>query len=348
MGNHHPVLFEATRGSLVESIHTGAIAIVDRFGNLVASTGDADLVTYMRSSAKPFQALPLIETGAVDQYHLTDEEIAIICASHSGTEKHVEIVSALQHKTGIHEDQLLCGVHPPYHSPTFRKLLNEGIKITENYNNCSGKHTGMLLLARAMNVSPDNYIEPNHPIQQKILTSFAEMTGTEPKDVVIGIDGCSAPNYAVTLREAAWGYAHLCDPIDLPPVRRDACRKIAHAMSTQGMVIAGPERFDTALLEIAGGKFLTKTGAEGYQCMGIMPDAIEAGSPGLGIAFKVMDGDTDNRARPVIALEVLRQLGAISAKELEILKNFDSRPIFNFRHLHIGDYQSAFKLTKWQ
>ncbi len=337
-------LFEATRGHIVESVQFGAIAVVNSDGLIQASEGDPEMVTFLRSSAKPFQALPFMEAHGDDYFHLTDTEVAIMCASHAGTDEHLQVLIGFQQKIGITEDQLMCGTHPPFDSDTWHTMIQSGRKLTANRHNCSGKHTGMLASARLQGFPLEEYPSIEHPIQQQILLAFSEMVGVAKEQVEVGIDGCSVPTFAVPLRNAAFGYARLADPSRLPANRKDACQRIVRAMTSNPMMIAGPKLFDTVLMDLAGDKFLTKTGAEGFQALSILPDAIEPGSPALGVALKIADGDQDGRARPVVMLELLRQLGAITNSELAALKDLSRRPIYNFRHLRVGEYRPSFSI----
>ncbi len=339
-------LVELTRGPLVESIHFGALAVVDASGKLVASAGDADLVANLRSSAKPFQALPLFESGGDQAFGLTDRELAIMCASHSGTDEHVAVLKSAQAKIGVREADLLCGVHAAGDAATAQAMLKRGEAPTPYRHNCSGKHTGMLAQCMLGKEPIEDYLNTEHPIQKTILRAFAEMLDMKPDDVMIGIDGCSAPTFAAPLRSAAMGYARLCDPSGLPEKRAQALRHIFRAMTTNPAMIAGPGRFDTLLMEVGQGKIVCKGGAEGYQAMGVAPGAIGPGSPALGITYKVIDGDVDGRARPVIGLAVLRQLGVLNETQLAQLSQFDTRPIYNWRHIEVGVIRPAFTLEK--
>jgi L-asparaginase II len=324
-------MVELTRGSIVESFHSGAAAVVDADGNLVASFGDAGAVSFLRSSAKPFQALPFIELGGDQAFGLSSQEVAILCASHSGTDEHVAVIAGLQKKIGVSEPDLLCGSHIPAHEPTQRALLLRHEEPTPNRHNCSGKHTGMLAHALLRHLPKTDYINFDHPVQKTILTAFSDMTGVPVESVVLGIDGCSAPNFAIPLRQAALGYARLVDPRSLPPVKAQACQRIASAMTGFPNMVAGPGRFDTALMELGRGRILSKGGAEGYQCIGLLPGALGASSPGLGIAIKIADGDVQGRAGSLATLEILTQLGVISTGDLAALQRFYRRPLENFR-----------------
>jgi L-asparaginase II len=204
----------------------------------------------------------------------------------------------------------------------------------------------MLAHARLRDLPLEDYINPSHPIQQSILAAFAEMCGLSVDQVELGIDGCSAPNFAVPLRNAAWAYARLCDPTGLPEERAQACQRITRAMTSNPMMVAGPNRFDTNLMELGSGRILSKGGAEGYQGLGIMPGALSPGSPALGIAFKVIDGDLEGRARPLASLEILHQLGAISKQEMESMTKYRPRPITNWRKIEVGQLRPSFTLEK--
>jgi L-asparaginase II len=348
-------LFELTRGNTVESIHNGAIAVVDVQGNLVASFGDPGAVTFLRSSAKPFQALPFFEHNGPAIFNLTSQEKALICASHSGTDEHVAVVRSIQKKAGVDESELLCGVHEPYHKPTAERMHDQKEPLTPNRHNCSGKHTGMLAYVKLKQRSGEQlpegleYIDRSHPIQKEILSVFAEMCDLPVDQVQIGIDGCSAPNFAVPLRNAALAFARLCDPEGgdvRPPARAAACRVITSAMLASPEMVGGPGRFDTALMQTTRGRIVSKAGAEAYQGMGLLPGALSPGSPALGIALKIGDGDDRNRVRTAVALEVLRQLGALSPAELELLADFGpTYNLYNWRKVPVGQAYPTFQLV---
>jgi L-asparaginase II len=338
-------IVQLTRGRIVESIHYGAMAVVDSGGRLLASYGDPQTVTFLRSSAKPFQALPFVERDGDLALGMTQPELAIICASHSGTDEHVQVVSGLQQKIGVSEQDLLCGTHPPYHEPTYHAMLQRGEALSSNRHNCSGKHTGMLAHARLRGLSIEDYIDPGHPVQQSILQAFAEMCGLATEQIELGTDGCSAPNFAAPLSSAALAFARLCDPAGLEPKRAAACGRITAAMMGNPGMVAGPGRFDTVLMGLASGRILAKAGAEGYQGIGLLPGALGPGTPALGIAFKIADGDGAGRARPCVAVEVLRQLGALSAAEAAALTDFDARPIYNWRKIEVGHMRSLVKVN---
>ncbi|MGB9640808.1 MAG: asparaginase, partial [Anaerolineales bacterium] len=284
-------------------------------------------------------------------YHLNDKDIALICSSHSGTDAHYQAALDLQAKCGVLESDLLCGTHPPMHEPTALALRLRGEQPTPNRHNCSGKHSGMIAYARMRHLDYKDYINPNHPIQQTIRVTFAQMCNLTAENVIVGTDGCSAPNFAVPLYNAAWAYARLCDPSSgsvEPPQRVQACQLITHAMIAHPEMVGGPDRFDTRLMEVAKGKLVSKGGAEGYQGLGIMPNALGESSPAIGIAIKISDGDLKGRAISAISLEVLRQLQVLNTNELEELAEFGPIvPLRNFRSYTVGMGKPNLKL-EWK
>lgn len=350
----HAPLLELLRGRIVESVHYGSIAVVDADGKLLASHGDPQTVAFFRSSAKPFQALPFVERGGVEFYGYTPRELALSCASHESAAIHLEAVAALQRKVGIVEDNLQCGGHMPGDVDMFRKFVISGETPTANYNNCSGKHTTMLAHAKMRSLPLENYLEISHPIQQDILNTLAEMCEYEREKIELGVDGCSAPNFALPLYNAALGMARLCDPRSLPELRAAACRKITSAMTSYSEMVSGFGEFDCEVMKIGAGRIVTKRGAEGYQIMGILPGVLSPDSPGVGVAIKVSDGDLgqrkddlteSSRVRSTIALEILRQLGALSPEQVQSLSKFGPvRTLKNHRGIVTGQARPAFTL----
>ena len=346
-------LLELTRGGLVESTHLGAIAVVDSQGTLLHSHGDPNTVAFLRSSAKPFQALPFVERGGVEHFGFTQKELALACSSHETAQSHLDTVKGMQAKTGIQESDLQCGGHLPGDSAMLKFVIRHDIHPTANFNNCSGKHTAMLACAKMQGLPLDTYLQPDHPIQRDILAVFSEMCGLPADSVALGVDGCSAPNFAVPLVNAALGFARLCDPRDLPETRAAACRKITAAMTSHPEMISGQGEFDCELMKVGRGKIITKRGAEGFQGIGILPDG---NSRGIGIAFKVMDGDPGRmndelisraRVRPAVTLEILRQLGALDADQLQALARFGPKSVLkNYAGLVTGKSYPVFDLKR--
>jgi L-asparaginase II len=349
-------IFEIKRGQTVESIHDGSVAVVDVYGNLLAWYGNPDAVTFLRSTAKPFQALPFLEHGGKAHYQLSPREVAIICASHSGTDEHVAVIRAIQAKAGVSESELLCGVHMPYDKSTAENMQQHHEQPTPNRHNCSGKHTGMLAFVKMeKNTGIEfpaglDYIDPEHPVQKKILHTFAEMCDLPVDQIGLGVDGCSAPNFAAPLRNVALAFARLCDPERgrvSPPERCAACHLIASAMMFNSDMVAGPGRFDTRLMRVSGGSIVSKGGAEGFQGLGIMPGVLGPDSPAVGIALKIGDGDARGKARSAVSLEVLRQMDVLSHEALQELSSFGPRfSVHNWREIIVGEGYPAFNLQR--
>lgn len=338
-------LIQYTRGGLVESAHAGAVAVAEAGGRLIASVGDPRAVVFMRSAAKPFQTLPLLESGAADAFGVTPRELALTCASHRGLDLHVDVLRGLQAKTGVGESDLRCGAHPLDDPETVRRLILAGETPTPNRHNCSGKHTGMLAQARHRGLPLAGYLDPDGPVQQAILLAVAEMCGLEPAEVVVGIDGCSAPNFAVPLVNVAAAFARLADPAGQPAARAAALRRVFAAMTAHPEMVRGPGGYDTELMRAGGGRIASKGGAEGYQAIALAPGALGPGSPALGIALKIADGA--GRAVALAATETLRQLGALSPAALEALAAQGLAapyPLRNWRGLAVGEAQAGFRL----
>lgn len=357
---HHVPLVETTRGPIVESIHYGSLAVCDPAGSLVAALGDADAVVFLRSSSKPFQALPLVEGGGMERFGLTERELAVLCASHSGTDEHVCVIMGIQQKLGVSAADLLCGTHTPSDPATAERMFANHEENSPLRHNCSGKHTGMLAQALLFGEPTADYIGPHHPVQQRILRTFSEMTGVPVEQITLGTDGCSAPVFAVPLRAAAYAFARLADPADLPEPRRSALKRIFKAMTSNSDMVAGPGAFDTDLMTAGRGKILTKGGAEGYQALALLPGTSPTYSGALGITLKISDGDLSERdrsvkiariahdgggrARSTAAVEALRQLGALNEAQLAALRDYLPRPVYNWRHIEVGVIRPTFEL----
>jgi L-asparaginase II len=291
---------EATRGELVESVHPVAAAVVDAGGRVLAASRDPDLVTWWRSAAKPFQALPLVEDGAADRFGLTDEELALVCASHSSESRHLELIDRLLAKLEIGEESLACGIHTPL-SPVVAAAVARGVAImTPCWSNCSGKHAGMLALAKHHGWPLAGYQSAGHPVQDRILGTIAEWTGTPCADIRLAVDGCTAVCFGLPLRRMAVGYARLAAS------EAPAPRRVLEAMMAHPAVVGGHRRLCTDLMRAWRGRVVAKIGADGVYC---------AALPGLGvgIALKVEDGDM--RSSGVALLELLGQLIARLAPE---------------------------------
>ena len=293
-------MVEVTRGNRVESTHRGAIAVCSADGEVRLAIGDIEAPVYPRSSLKPVQALPLIESGAAGRYSLGSEEIALACASHSGEAQHTTRIAAWQAKIGCSVADLACGAHRPMHEATANEMVARSEKWTPLHNNCSGKHTGFMTVARTLGAPVAGYEQPDHPVQRTVERTFSEMSGV-PGPLPYGIDGCTVPNFSVPLRALALAMARIADPGKLAPARAEACRRIFAAMTAHPELVAGTGRPCTRLMRQSP-EIAVKTGAEGV-FVAILP------SLGLGAALKIDDGA--GRAADTAIAALLIALGAI-------------------------------------
>ncbi len=328
---------EVRRGGIVESRHFGDLAVVDRQGKLLWYAGDPYRVTFARSSAKPWQTVPLIESGAADAFQMTAEEIALACASHSGEEQHVGRVLAFLERIGVAPEKLQCGAHAPYHTASYEELLRSGREIAAVHNNCSGKHSGMLALAKHLGADLDTYLNLEHPVQQRILAAVSELCEIRKQDIAIGIDGCGVPVFGMPVIKMALAYAKLADPSGLPEARQAALTRIRQAMLSHPNLVAGTERFCTALMEAGGGVVIGKAGAEGIYCVGL-PEA------GVGLALKIDDGNA--RAAYPAVVEALSQTGLVSERVVESLRAFHKPELKNHKGTVVGEIAPVLRLHK--
>lgn len=330
------ILANVIRGSTVESIHRGHLIAIDGKGKIVMSAGDPSTVTYFRSSSKPFQAIPLITSGAADAFGFSEEEIAMSCASHSGEARHVRIVQLMIERVGLTEAHLRCGAHLPFYEKEAERMQRAGEYPTQFHNNCSGKHAAMLAAAKHTGADLATYDLLEHPVQQEILETVARFTEMPIEDVKTGIDGCAAPNFAVPVVAMAKGFLNLISPsTKWDAGLKSACERIVSAMTKFPELIGGTERLDTMLMQAAEGKIISKVGADGVWLCGVLPN--KKWPKGLAIALKIEDGD-DRRARPVVAVEVLRELGVLSAEDL---KDVSPMPIKNRRGDVVGSVNAS-------
>ncbi|MCF7804130.1 MAG: asparaginase [Candidatus Marinimicrobia bacterium] len=309
------------RGDRVESIHRAEAVVVDSAGNTIFATGNPDLQTYVRSSAKPFQAYPLVESGAAESFHLTPKELALCCASHNSEPEHLKTVRNVQERTGISEEMLLCGTHKPLDEETANDVLRNGLELTPNYNNCSGKHTGMLLACKHLSLSLENYGDPKHPLQVRIREYLENILERSP--IHMGIDGCSVPTFFLTIREVASAFRRLASADD------PLLATIYNAMTQEPYMVAGRNRFDTAIMEAAPGSIISKVGAEGVRALGI-----RRGDEIYGMALKILDGN--KRASAPVALKIFEHLGWLDALSQKGLGEYISPKIANRAGLRVG------------
>lgn len=321
-----PILVEVTRGAMVESRHAGSVAVVDAGGAVVLSCGEIGQPIYPRSAIKPIQALPLIESGAADAFGLGDVEIALACASHGGEPRHVAAVLAWLGRIGCTVDDLECGAHPPSHEPAAVALYRANGQVTQLHNNCSGKHTGFLTLARHMGWPTKGYSRADHRVQQTALQALQDLCGVDLGGGPRGVDGCGIPVVGVPIDRLALAMARIADPAGLAPARAAAVGRIRRAMTREAFYVAGTGRFCTRLMTALGDQVVAKTGAEGVY-MAALPGR------GLGICLKIHDGAA--RAASVALAAVLERLGVEGARELR------AAPVSNVAGLRVGEVRPA-------
>jgi L-asparaginase II len=331
-GDGAPLLVEVWRGPMVESRHRGHALIAGPDGKVLAYWGTFDQPIYPRSAIKPIQAIPLIETGAADAFELTDEEIALACASHSAEPVHIELVIAWLTRIGCTEADLECGAHPPRDAETATALACSNRAPAPVHNNCSGKHAGFLTTARHKGEPLRGYTAFSHPVQQRLLGVLEQMSAQDLTDAPRAPDGCSIPTIGVSLGGLAVAMARMADPVDLPDRRADAVMRIRRAWGGQPHLIAGRGRFDTAIIKATGGRALVKTGAEGVYC-GCLPDL------GLGIALKIEDGA--GCAAEVAMAAVLRHAGVLDDALYESLARFTHPTVRTWRGQKAGEIRAA-------
>ncbi len=349
-------LVSVYRGDLLESFHTGSIAVVDSSGRLLAYAGDPGSETFLRSAAKPFQALPLLVEGAAEEYDLTSEEIALICASHGGEPHHVATAAAILRKGEFDEADLLCGVHLPYDEKAAAELRQSGEPPSVLQNNCSGKHAGMLLATTLMDASSTSYIDSGHPLQLQVRQTIGEFSGLAPERIQHAIDGCGAPSFYLSLYRTAYAYARLVataqnlgEPAGLPRYQETA-RQVSDAMTSHPEYVAGAWSMTTDLIKAFDGLLLAKEGAEGFYAMGIHPSLNPQLTPRLdlgediclGVALKINDGSMGRGRNPAI-LRVLELLG-LKVDNKPSLQPYWQRPVENYSGRIVGRIEAAFRL----
>jgi L-asparaginase II len=319
---NNPALVNVWRGSHIESMHHGRVAVLDADGDVIFSLGDIDAPVFPRSSVKAIQAMPLIESGAADTYKLNSQEIALACASHSGDESHVTVASSMLSKAGLDVSALECGAHWPMDNKVAGRLSARGGKPSALHNNCSGKHAGFLCVCCADSRQTSGYVQATHAIQRQIRDVMSDITGTSHTTQNMAIDGCSIPTYAVPLRNLALGFARFGSGQGLSLDRARAAQRILAAIALNPEMIAGQGRFDTEVMKILGAGVMLKLGAEGVYC-GAIPEF------GIGIALKCDDGTI--RAAEVMMAAILRKIlnndavhsAAFEAHMNPILKNWN-------------------------
>ena len=336
-------LVEVRRGGITESRHRGHVVAVEPDGNVVAHLGAPHMLTFLRSAAKPFQALPLLVSGAADRFGFTDREVALACASHNGEPIHTELAASMLEKIGLGPETLKCGVHEPYSAEVAQQLRERGDAPNVLQNNCSGKHAGMLALALHLGAATETYVNPEHPVQLAIGKAVAQFADVPVEDLAVGVDGCAVPVFGMTVKAMALMYARFVSPqAEFDDLPRRACERIVRVMSAYPELIGGTsDRLDTAIMRATPRRLVSKVGAEGVYTAGINP--CEEWPRGLGLALKIEDGD-DRRARPTVVVESLRQLGVLKDESLEAVARYAFFPVTNRPGDVVGEIRAQFDM----
>ncbi|MFY9551766.1 MAG: asparaginase [Thermoanaerobaculia bacterium] len=337
-----PVLARVYRGSRVESAHRGSVAVVDEQGRPVASAGDASAPVYTRSAAKPFQAMPLLLAGGEKRFRLGDAEIALMCASHGGEPRHVRLAEAILKRGGFRAADLLCGAHLPMHEPSARALLSAGKSPTSLHNNCSGKHAGMLLACRILDLPHADYTDPAHPLQKRIRALLARHAGIAESEITGAVDGCNLPVLRLPLSALALAYARLMAERLPGEDRSEAAvrRRIVRAMTASPEMVAGAGRFTTDFLAAGRGRWVGKEGAEGVYAVGLAP---AARGRAIGLALKIEDGSA--RPRDAVTLDVLERLGELPLPIRRTLAAYAEPRLHNTRGFEVGRIEAEAGLS---
>lgn len=326
------------RGDYIESAHEVHIAVVNAQGDLKAYYGNPFRQTFARSSMKPIQAISIVESGAIESYHITDREIALFCASHSSEPIHRESVQQVLNKIQLKESHLQCGTHLPFDMESYKKLIREGGELTPIFSNCSGKHVGMLAACVKQGMDVEDYREVSHPYQQQIIDNIADVADYCRDKIKTSVDGCGVPVHRLPLYNTALAFARLAKPEAWDTDnedRKEALSRIANAMSTYPEMVAGTKRFDTDLMTAFNGRIVAKGGAEGVHCFGDK-------ETGIGVALKVEDGNA--RGASVSSMEVLKQLGIGNQAIWSQLEDYHRAPVLNTREERIGEIVPFFNL----
>jgi L-asparaginase II len=333
-GMKHLPLIELTRGGTLECQHLGSVAVVNTQGQLLAHVGDPYWLTFSRSTLKALQALPFVEAGGPARFGFTARQVAMMCASHNGEVMHVAETQGMLDKAGLNYKALRCGCHVPGIFSYLDQAPPPGLVFDERHNNCSGKHAGFLAYCVQHGLRLDDYIAPEHPLQQAIRRDVARAVGMDANDLKMGIDGCSAPNYALPLASLARGYARLASGL------RDAefgasFAALGEAMTAHPELVSGTGRNDLAYMRAGRGDWVTKIGADGVQVVG-------SKSRGEAVALKIMDAN--KVALHAATVEVLDQLGWLDDAQRAELAPWRAWEIVNARGVLVGERRPAFRL----
>jgi len=327
-------LVEHTRGALTEIIHAGAIAVVDHHSRVLACVGDADAMCFTRSTIKPFQALPFMQGGGASHFGFQPEHIALLCASHNGEDMHVLKVDEMLTRIGLSHASLQCGCHVPLWFSYGGSTPLSGAKFDERHNNCSGKHAGFLAYCVQHGLPLGNHLDPSHPLQRAIRQQVAAVTRLDENQLVEGVDGCSAPNYAMPLSRLAFSFARLASGAQDAEFGQ-AFETLGNAMLAHPEMVSGTGRNDLAFTRAGRGDWLTKIGADGVQ-------VIASKSRRQAIAVKVISGHMP--ALYAAAVATLEQLGWLDEEQRELLKPWGHQKLLSAKGVQVGEIRTTFQL----
>ena len=299
------------RGKYPESIHKVDAAVVDCAKKILWRTGDGEGQVYWRSGSKPFQMLPLLAAGGAERFSLTEPELAVMASSHSGAKYHIDTVEGILAKLGLDRDSLECGTARPLDENISREMFRTGEPYTSLHNDCSGKHAGMLGLAKIKGYSLKGYKESGHSVQQEMRQAVAKATGVEICELEEGIDGCGVPTFRIPLSSMAFAYAQLARPaLEFWGDWAKPVEQVRDAMRSYPEYVGGEGRYETNLMRVTGGRLVAKLGAEASLCIGHC-------EWGQGFACKVQDGGM--RVFPHLCTQVMIKKGWVSSSEAERL-----------------------------
>lgn len=333
MENKTNLLLKTYRGKIEDLYTFGSIVVVDRYGKIVFSKGNTDEISFPRSSAKLMQAMVPLSLGAVNKFNLSSKEVAQICASHSGEDFHIKTVSQILEKIGLDETYLKCGAHYPFKKEVTERMIKNNEKPKDIHNNCSGKHTGMLMSAIILNESLDDYYKIDHPVQQLIIKMITEICEFDISKDYISVDGCGVPVHAIPLYNFAYGMAKLADYENLPENLSNSAKEIIEDISENSKYTSGSDRIDHLLIERHKGELIVKSGANGY-FGGLLPDKK------YGFAIKTYDGISETRN--VILIHLLKKLGVIKKEEYDYYDKIADKTIRNHRKEKVGEIVPQF------
>jgi L-asparaginase II len=327
-------MVELSRNGTPECLHLGALAVTDTEGRVLAQAGDPHWLCWSRSTLKPLQALPLVHSGGVQSLGLVSSELAVMCASHNGEDMHLAEVDSLLRKAGASHRQLRCGCHVPYRFATPEQPMPPGFAYDERHHNCSGKHSGFLAWCRLHGMPMDHYTDAGHPLQAAIRQGLAEIAGLKDTQLVAGVDGCSAPNYALPLSALARCFARLARPA-ADARYGESLQALGQAMSAHPELVSGTGRNDADFMRIGRGDWITKVGADGVQLVG-------SRSRGQALALKMMDGNKP--ALHAATVHALDLLGWLDADQRVALAPWRSESLRNVAGLEVGARRCIFNL----